>query len=85
MDANTTLPSQNLQFADLNIDGFPELMVLVNVGGAANSAIVYENKFSDGGSFSVFDTYSSKVSANVLQNNVTKVESISFFDILDNG
>jgi hypothetical protein len=40
-----TLPQQNLQFADLNIDGYPEIMVMVNNNATQTSILVYENKF----------------------------------------
>lgn len=71
-----------MQFADLNIDGYPEMILLASINGGTNSAIVYENTFGSGGTFSVFGTYNDKVKSSV---DNQPILSISFFDILDNG
>lgn len=71
-----------MQFADLNIDGYPEMILLASISGGPPSAIVYENTFSSGGTFSVFGTYNDKVKSSI---DSQPILTISFFDILDNG
>ena len=44
-DPSYMLIQQNLQFADINVNGYPDMMVLVQINGANTTAIVYENQF----------------------------------------
>jgi len=74
-----TLNAQNLQFADLNIDGYPELMLICSSG-----VMIYQNNFGTGSTFSQFSEYQNAV--NSLVNSLQKpIETVSFFDILENG
>ncbi len=43
MSTDQTLIQQNLQFADLNIDGYPEMMVLASKSGGATYSVIYHN------------------------------------------
>jgi hypothetical protein len=44
-DPSYVLIQQNLQFADINVNGYPDLIVLAQINGANTTAIVYENQF----------------------------------------
>lgn len=60
MESNQVLLEQNLQFADLNIDGYPEMMVLVSINGGPNSILIYENQFLGGNTFGIYNIYNDK-------------------------
>jgi hypothetical protein len=62
------------------------MMVLVNISGGSTSAIIYQNYFSSGNTFGVFGEYTDNARnfINSLSNSLS-VQTISFFDILDNG
>lgn len=73
---------QNLQYADLNVDGYPDMIMLVSINSAPNSLLIFENKFESGGYFELFDKYNSNINSKL---GAAEVVTASFFDVLDNG
>jgi len=79
LNPNCFLPEQNIQFGDLNIDGFPDIMFQCPPKSIPQ-ILIYQNQLDSNNGFQVFNDYQNKI------NNISIVSNTpiraSFFDIL---
>ncbi len=83
MPNGKSIKHQSLHLGDVNINGYPDLLLIL-IDNEKETPVVFENRFAkDGGSFAVFDkpSYNSGVLASIDKTD-GEILSTSFIDIL---
>ena len=81
---NCTLSQQNIHYADLNIDGYPDLSFTCVTSSFQQQLYVYENLLgkSDVEGFPLFETYQTAFNQYINSDPSLNVSRVSFFDVL---
>lgn len=76
------IPVQVLHMGDINIDGFPDMLVMLS-NAETGLTVAFAFKNEEGNSFTPFTDYYNNVLAEETKG--SQVVSVSFLDILENG
>jgi len=83
---NCTLSQQNIHYADLNTDGYPDLTFTCFTEASSQQQLyIYENKLKDEEGFPIFSTYQDAFIQYINSNQDVNATRVSFFDVLENG